>query len=239
MRSSFPFLLPLTLGLVCTGLMGCSDADSSAAIQESEVLVAENDIAAAEVAGVNDDALAGQDAAATPSSEEADMSDQPAEAIETSNAGEAAGASNSTGNDVNAADDPATDSEEPQFPVSSESSETPAPKDRTKAEESEQASMVGPGLPPSLQWLTSWKDRDHDWVAGWKNVLNEIRRPLVLRPETPWPVPDSDNGIVNGNDSAGPVSKQASGKNEFAGISRNSSPPTVTKASETAVADSD
>lgn len=239
MKSSFPFLFPLTLALVCTGLMGCSDADSNAATQESEVLVAENDIGATEDTGVSDDSLTGLHDTGAQSSEEVDVSDQPAEAEGTSPAHEDAGPSNSIGNDVNSADDSATDSTEPQIPASSDSGETPAPNDKTKAEEGEQASMVGPELPPSLQWLTSWTDRDHDGLADWMNVLNEIRRPLVLRPETPWPVPDSEDGIVKGNNSAGPASEPASGKNELARVSRKSSPPTVTKASKTTVADSE
>lgn len=224
MRRSLVFMSPLILTLACFGLTGCADSDSSAAtMTETTSAVVEK---------------AAEDAMETASTDsEAATTDVAAETDETAATSEELTAEVTATTDSESESDIAlTENESDASAEANADDVANSETSEAKPAEGEQASTIGPQLPDSLKWLTDWKSRDFDWLEDWKSALDGIRRPLVLRPETPWPAEIPEGTPTE--DVTSSVEAEA-GEDEFASIPAASRSETKPEDSEDSAADAD
>lgn len=225
-------------GLVLLAISGCADSDSRPeSSQQSSAVMTETEMS-------QTDSSTGNEVAAAQSSDSSISSDDTvADTPASAESNVQVKVATPEADNVTESTDKEPDQKVAGETAQQTSSEVEAGENATtdqgnSSDNGEQVSTIGPELPESLRWLTDWKERDFSWMTDWKNALNEIRRPLVLRPETPWPLePSSDAAIENGTSTA-IATASPSAKNQLAQISGESSAETGPSSTESRTADS-
>lgn len=195
MRVSVRFMYPLFAALLCVGLAGCSESESDAAstsdapsASSSEPEVATSPSTGSDAAAEESESLAGPVENGSKGSNGSEFASGEEKAAAQSTVDEQSSDGTVASEKVDGKQEEQGDSEEKPTEANADAGGNASPATGQTAKASRE-------LPENLQWLESWKDGEgFEWLSDWKTALKQLGRPLVLRPDTPWPDDNSREG---------------------------------------------